>query len=144
MAEKIPSAGPRDLPLTDPGFAISLAGGASVLLGSLVAATYALMKRSFFWTLGKPGQVLLLLVEGYYSFDLVIALATVGATSGILVLALAILTRLHPDRRGSYGRLIIVLSIISSLGLALIASIIGVLGGALALRSRARTQMNAA
>ena len=140
MAEKIPSAGPRHLPLTNPGFAISLLGGASVLLGSLVAATYALMKRSFFFGLsGNLNKYYSFLLGGHYSFDLMVALATVGATSGILILALAVLTRLNPDRRASYGRAIIVLSIISFLGLALVASMVGVLGGALALRSRART-----
>jgi hypothetical protein len=126
---KVPSPGPRVLPLTDPGFAISLVGGASVILGSLVAATYALMKRSFFFGLsGNLDKYYSFLLRGYYSVDLMIALATVGAVSGVLVLALAILTRLHPDRSGSYGRLIVVLSIIGILGLALIASIIGVLG----------------
>ena len=122
----------------DVAFGLSLAGGILVTLGSIFAFGWSLanannfygfmgsaMERSYYFHGMGPGAF-----GGIFS-----TFATIGAISGVLVVLFAILMRVKPADRRTYGTLILVFSVLSFAGMGgfIVGAILGIVGGVLAL-----------
>jgi len=70
------------------------------------------------------------------------AIGLFGLVSGILVLVSAVLPRVYPSQRETWGILILVFSVLSFFGLGgfVVGAILGIIGGILALRWKPPTQ----
>lgn len=124
----------------DVAFGLSLGGGILVSLGSIFAFGWSLANANYFY--GFMGSAM---ERSYYfhgmgpgAYDGIFAtFATIGAVSGVLIVVFAILLRIKPVDRRTYGTLILIFSIVSFAGMGgfIIGAILGIVGGVLALSS---------
>lgn len=122
----------------DVAFGLSLAGGVLVSLGSIFAFDWSLVNANYFY--GFMGSTM----EHSYYFHgmgpgayggIFSTFAIIGAISGVLIVMFAVLLRIKPVDRRTYGALILVCSILSFAGMGgfIVGAILGIVGGVLAL-----------
>lgn len=110
-------------------FVLSLVGGLLILLGGVVSVFWL----SWMWS-GMMGHMMM----GWPGMGLGFPL--IGLVSGLMVLIGAFMLSSRPRERAAWGTLIIVFSVTGLLGGGglLIGSILGIIGGALALTQEAK------
>lgn len=112
-------------------FPLSLAGGVLILLGGGVS-----MMSMAVPTGGYPGMMgMMQAMMGSFWFGMMSWAFILGLVSGVMVLLGAIMVRLKPKERKTWGTVIVVFSAISFLGMGgfFIGAVLGIVGGALAL-----------
>ena len=122
-------------------YACSLAAGIIIVVGGVIAAFFTITIMPSFGMMfpgtGMMGPGMGTGMIGFMGLGsmLVFAGISIGMVSGIIVLVAAILLRTKPKDYQTWGILILIFSIISLFGMGgfFIGSIVGIVGGALAL-----------
>jgi Family of unknown function (DUF6114) len=136
-------------PRADFGLVFSLIGGLLITFDSLVGVSYAMMGRPYFWGMGgmMSGYSNFMggMIGGYYGnnyyssgfYGMMTRFELLGLISGLLILAFAILMKSRPVDRKTFGILVLAFPLVSLIGTGgfLIGSILGIIGGVLALSS---------
>lgn len=112
-------------------FPLSLAGGILILLGGGVGIT--MMSLPSICCQGFAGMMQGMM--GGMWFGIMMWAFVLGFASGIMVLLGAIMLYVRPDKRKTWGTIVILFSAVSFLGMGgfFIGAILGIIGGALAL-----------
>jgi uncharacterized membrane protein len=110
--------------------------GAFIVIGGLIMASMAAWFFSGFDTF-CPGTHM---IANIFGSGIMLLMAIIGAVTGFLVILGAIRLISHPEEHRRWGLLIVVLSIIGLAGMGgfLIGTVLGVIGGTMALSWRPR------
>ena len=113
-------------------FALSLAGGILIILGSIVSLLFfANLQSSMHDRMGgMMGSMMIGMMSGWF--------LSIPVVAGILVIVGAVMINAGPQETTSWGIIIIIFSIVgfTGMGLSFFGSILGIIGGALALNKR--------
>lgn len=113
-------------------FALSLAGGILIILGSIVSLLFfANLQSSMHDRMGgMMGGMMVGMMSGWF--------LSIPAVAGILVIVGAVMINARPQGTTLWGIIIIIFSIVgfTGMGLSFLGSILGIIGGALALSKR--------
>jgi len=107
-----------------------------IAIESIVGIGLAGMGRPFFsGMMGSYNNIYPYMMGGFYSYGIVYGLELVGVITGTLVIVFALLMRSKPSDRKTFGALVLAFSVVSLVGRGgfLVGSIIGLVGGVLAL-----------
>jgi MFS family permease len=118
---------------------IALIGGILILLGGmLLTAVSAFVLPYLTYTDVNPPPDLLPSGIPHLVSGMVGVMGVFGLISGVMVLASAVMVRLRPDHRETWGILMLVFSLLSfiSLGGFILGALLGIVGGIMTLRWR--------
>lgn len=109
-------------------FALSLAGGILIILGSIVSLLFFANIQSSMHD--RMGGMMGGMMSGWF--------LSIPVVAGILVILGAVLINARPQETTLWGIIIIIFSIVgfTGMGLSFLGSILGIIGGALALSKR--------
>lgn len=109
-------------------FALSLAGGILIILGSIVSLLFFANLQSSMHD--RMGGMMVGMMSGWF--------LSIPAVAGILVIVGAVMINARPQGTTLWGIIIIIFSIVgfTGMGLSFLGSILGIIGGALALSKR--------
>jgi hypothetical protein len=117
-------------------FALSLAGGILIILGSImsllfIASIQSSMQNRMGGMMGMMGGMMGGMMSGWF--------LSIPVVAGILVIVGAVMINARPQETTLWGIIIIIFSIVgfTGMGLSFLGSILGIIGGALALSRRA-------
>jgi hypothetical protein len=113
-------------------FTLSLAGGILIILGSIVSLLFfANLQSSMHDRMGgMMGGMMIGMMSGWY--------LSIPIVAGILVIVGAVMINARPQETTLWGIIIVIFSIVgfTGMGLSFFGSILGIIGGGLALSKR--------
>jgi hypothetical protein len=113
-------------------FALSLAGGILIILGSIVSLLFfdSLQSSMHDRMGGIMGGMMIGMMSGWF--------LSIPIVAGILVIIGAVIINARPQQTTLWGIIIVIFSIVgfTGMGLSFLGSILGIIGGALALSKR--------
>jgi hypothetical protein len=109
-------------------FALSLAGGILIILGSIVSLLFFADLQSSMHD--RMGGMMIGMMSGWF--------LSIPVVAGILVIVGAVMINARPQETTLWGIIIIIFSIVgfTGMGLSFFGSILGIIGGALAFSKR--------
>jgi hypothetical protein len=122
-------------------YIISLIGGIIVLLGSIAMA---IMIGSGYWWMGMNGNHYSMM--GTFSLDsgMMYLLSAFGVACGIVILIGALMLNRRPHEAATWGTIILIFSLLSlvDMGGFIIGTLLGIIGGVIALTSEGAMKDN--